>query len=88
MADMIAEIKKQLKEGKLVLGAGETLKGVRTGKFIKVYLAANCPSEMKEDIEHYASLSGLEVVNTGVQNDELGDICKKPFSIAVMGLKK
>ncbi|MBW2963880.1 ribosomal L7Ae/L30e/S12e/Gadd45 family protein [Candidatus Woesearchaeota archaeon] len=88
MADIIAEIKKNLKEGKLVLGADETLKGVRTGKFAKVYLAANCPSELKDDIDHYASMSGLEVVDTGVQNDELGDICKKPFSIAVMGLKK
>lgn len=88
MAGIISEIKDALKQNKLVMGADETLKGLRTGKFAKIYLAANCPDELKTDIEHHASLSEVEVVDTGIQNDELGDICKKPFSIAVMGLSK
>ena len=88
MADIIAELKKLLKEDKLVLGADEVLKGLRTGRFSKIYIAANCPEQLKGDIEHYASISDVEVVDTGLQNEELGDICKKPFSIAVMGLIK
>ncbi|MBW2972693.1 ribosomal L7Ae/L30e/S12e/Gadd45 family protein [Candidatus Woesearchaeota archaeon] len=88
MADIVAEIKKLLKEDKLVIGKDETLKGLRTGKFVKVFLSANCPAVLKEDIEHYASLAGVEVVDTGLQNVELGDICKKPFSIAAIGLLK
>jgi len=88
MADVIAEIKKNLKEGKLVMGASETLKGLRTGEFSKIYLAANCPEELREDIKHHASFTDVEIIETDIPNDELGDICKKPFSIAVMGMTK
>ncbi len=88
MADVIAEIKKLIKEDKLVIGKDEVLKGLRTGKFEKVFLAKNCPAELKEDLEKYAPMSGVELVETDIQNTELGDICKKPFSIAVLGLLK
>lgn len=88
MADMVGEIKKLLKEERLVIGADETMKGLRTGRFEKVYLASNCSERLREDIGHHAGIAGVEVVDTGIVNDELGDICKKPFSIAVMGLLK
>lgn len=88
MADMISDIKKELKEDRLVFGAEETIKGLRTGKFAKIYLAANCKKETEDDIRHHAGLAGVEVQETGLQNDELGDVCKQPFAIAVIGLKK
>ncbi|MBW2997247.1 ribosomal L7Ae/L30e/S12e/Gadd45 family protein [Candidatus Woesearchaeota archaeon] len=88
MADTIAEIKKLVKEEKLIIGADETVKLLKAGAISRVYLAANCPAQLKQDIEHYAGIGEVEVVDTGLQNEELGDICKKPFKIAVMGLKK
>lgn len=88
MADTIAEIKKLVKEGKLVVGADKTLKLLKAGALSKIYLAANCPAQLRQDIEHYTGIGEVEVVDTGLQNEELGDICKKPFSIAVMCLKK
>ena len=88
MANVINDIKKSLKEGKLVVGADETIKGLKTGKFTKIYLAENCPEVLKGDLTRYAGMGGVEVVETGVPNTELGDICKKPFAIAVMGLSK
>jgi large subunit ribosomal protein L30e len=88
MADIITEIKKLISENKLVIGGDEVMKGLRGGSFSKIYLAANCPEQLKADIEHYASISGVEIIETGIQNEELGDICKKPFSISVMGLIK
>ena len=88
MADVIAEIKKLIKEDKLVIGKDEVLKGLRTGKFEKVFVAENCPAELMEDLEKYAPMNDVEIVSTGVQNVELGDVCKKPFSIAVLGLLK
>ena len=88
MADIIAEIKKLIKEEKLVIGKDEVLKGLRTGKFEKVFVAENCPAELLEDLEKYAPMSGIEIVKTGVNNVELGDVCKKPFAIAVLGLLK
>ncbi|MFH1064347.1 MAG: ribosomal L7Ae/L30e/S12e/Gadd45 family protein [Candidatus Woesearchaeota archaeon] len=88
MADIVTEIKKLIKEDKLVIGADETLKGLRKDRFEKIFLAGNCPEILKSDIEHLASLSEVEIVDTGIQNTELGDICKKPFAISVMGLVK
>ncbi|MFC1740972.1 ribosomal L7Ae/L30e/S12e/Gadd45 family protein [Nanoarchaeota archaeon] len=88
MADLIAEIKKNLKEEKLIIGADRTLKGLRIGQFVKVYLASNCAAELKEDIDQLAGLGEVEVAEVPLVNTELGDLCKKPFSISVMGLLK
>ncbi len=88
MADMVTEIKKLMKDKKLIVGSDETLKGLRTGKLAKIYLADNCPASMREDIARYAGIDGVEIVETRMQNTELGDICKKPFAISVMGLQK
>ena len=77
MTDIIPEIKKNLKEDKLIIGADRTLKGIRVGQFVKVYLASNCSEELKEDIEHLAALDEqLEVVEVPLLNAELGDLCK------------
>ena len=88
MTDVIAEIKKLVKENKVVIGADETIKGLKAGRFAKIYLAENCSEQLRDDIKRYAGIAGVDVIETGIKNDELGDICKKPFSIAVMGLLK
>ena len=88
MADIVLEIKKLMKANKLVIGADETKKGLKTGKFSKVYMTSNCSDLLRKDIEHYAGIGGVEIVNTNLQNTDLGDICKKPFAISVMGLLK
>ena len=86
--DVIADIKKALKENKLVFGKDETLKGLRTGRFAKLYLASNCPAQLREDIMHYTKIANVEIVETGLENVDLGDVCKKPFSVAVIALAR
>ncbi|NQU78583.1 ribosomal L7Ae/L30e/S12e/Gadd45 family protein [Candidatus Woesearchaeota archaeon] len=88
MTDVIAEIKKLHTEGKLVIGGEETLKCLRGSRLSKIFLAANCKEELKQDIERFASLSGVDIVYTGIQNEDLGDVCKKPFSISIIGVQK
>ena len=88
MADVVMEIKKLLSEDKLVIGGNSVVRGLRSGTFSKIYFAANCSEQLREDIERYASIANVEIVDTGIQNTELGDICKKPFAISVLGLKK
>lgn len=88
MADMTPEIKKLLKEDKLVIGKASVLKNLRQGKAETVYTAENCPDELRQELDHLAGISGIEVKNTGLQNTELGDVCKKPFSIAVIAVVK
>ncbi len=88
MADMTQEIKKLLKEEKLVIGKDSVLKHLRQGKAETLYTAENCPQELKEELEHLAGIAGIEVKDSGLQNTELGDVCKKPFSIAVIAVAK
>ena len=84
----IAEIKKLLGDTKLVIGIDRTLKGLRNNTISKVFLASNCPKDTKADISHHSALGNVEVIDLEMTNEELGDICKKPFFIMVIGILK
>ncbi|MBI4150240.1 ribosomal L7Ae/L30e/S12e/Gadd45 family protein [Candidatus Woesearchaeota archaeon] len=88
MADVIEEIKKIAKTGKLYFGREETIKNLKLGKVSKVYVTTNCPEGVKADIAYYAELSGATVVQLAIPNDELGTICRKPFVISVLSVPK
>lgn len=83
----IAEIKKLLKAKNIIIGTERTLKGLKLGKISKVYLSANCSEKVKDSIEHYSKFGKVSVVKLKYPNDELGVLCKKPFSISVLGVK-
>ncbi len=82
------EIRKSITSEKLLIGRDEVLKNIRKGLIAKVYIAANCPKDLLDDLTAYSKISGFEVLATKVPNDELGAVCKKPFSISVLALKK
>lgn len=86
--EKITEIKKLLKAKSLIIGKERTIKGLRLGKIGKVFLTVNCPKGVVEDISYYAGLAKAEVVHLGQNNEELGIICKKPFSISVLSVLK
>lgn len=83
-----AEIKKMLKAGNLIIGTERSVKWLKSGKVQKVLLSSNCPAGVEKDISYYAGLSGAEFHKLDYPNDELGVICKKPFSISVLALLK
>ncbi len=85
--DEIVEIKKLLKEERLVMGKDEVLKGLRGSSVKKVFMAKNTPEDLKQDVNHYAEIAGVEVVELKQDNAELGDICKRPHYIAVLAVK-
>ncbi|MFH2027964.1 MAG: ribosomal L7Ae/L30e/S12e/Gadd45 family protein [Nanoarchaeota archaeon] len=84
----ITEIKKYLKEDKVIIGTDKTLKGLRAGKMSKIVLSLNCPEDVENDINHYSKISNVKVVKLDIPNDELGIVCKKPYSISVLGILK
>ncbi len=88
MADAATEIRKLLAEKRLVIGTERTMKLVRLGKLAKVYLSSNCPPKLKEDLNRYCGMSGIECQDLGVPNEELGVWCKKPFAISIVGVLK
>ncbi len=82
------EIRKKLSSKKLLIGEEEVLKNVRKGLIAKIYVASNCPALVLKDLTKYSTISGFELVDTKIKNDDLGTICKKPFAIAVIGVLK
>ncbi len=84
--DAIEDIKRELKSGKLVFGKRETVALLRQGKIVRVLLASNCPQTIEQDMKTAAS--GVPVEKLPIPNDELGVVCKKQFTISVLGEKK
>ena len=84
----LEELKKLAEGDKLVIGKDETMKALKTGSLSKVFVAKNIPKSVKEDINYYAELAKIEVVEIDRSNEELGTLCKKPFSISVLGVEK
>lgn len=82
------EIRKLLKTKKLVIGTERALKGLQQGSVAKVFYAANCHASVKSYITHYSKLNDVEPVELEMDNKELGVMCKKPFSISVIGISK
>ena len=79
------ELRQALKDNKVIIGTDRVLKKVRIGKLSIVYLASNCPQVVREDVKHYSKLYNIKVNELKENNEELGTICKKHFSISVLG---
>ena len=82
------EIKKIIKAGNVLLGTQRAVKSLRLGKVEKIMVSSNCPARVEKDINYYAGLTGTEFHKLDFPNDELGVICKKPFSISVLAVVK
>lgn len=83
----IEEIKKLLKEDKIIIGSKTIIKNLRNNQLKKIFISDNCKDETVNDIEQYCKINNTEVIKLNYPNDELGVICKKPFAISVIGVK-
>ena len=81
---ILEEIKKALKENKVIIGTERSIKALRHGKVAKVLITSNCNEEVKSDLIHYCKIANVELVELQMPNDELGSFCKKPFAISVL----
>jgi large subunit ribosomal protein L30e len=82
----VEEIKKLLKEDKIIMGSKIVIKNLRKNQLKKIFIADNCNVETISDIEQYCKINNTEFVKLNYPNDELGVICKKPFAISVIGI--
>jgi ribosomal protein L30E len=80
----ISEIKKILENDKAVFGINETLKLIEKKQIEEIVLSSNCP----EDIMTKIVESEVKISEIDKTNQELGILCKKAFSVSVLGIKK
>lgn len=74
-------LKKAIKEKKLIIGTEETVKAIKKGKAKEVFIAKNCPGLLKRKINNYGKIENITITELEETNEEIGIICKKPFSI-------
>ena len=80
------EIQTALNDGKLIIGTDRVMKGLKDGSMKKVFVTSNAPDVVKEDVSHYAKLSGAEIIFLDATNEEIKELCKKPFNISLVGI--
>lgn len=76
----------KVQEKKALIGAEKVLQALRMKKVRAVFLAKNCPAEIKADVRHYATISNVQVIKVEQNNEELGVLCKKNFFVSVAGI--
>lgn len=85
---VVKELSDELKTKEVFLGTEETLKKLGKGEVSKVYMASNVEEFRKEEVEKYAKLAEIDIVALPLNNEQLGVLCKKPYSVAVLSVKK
>lgn len=88
MAISTEQLRKLIEDKKVTIGTDETKRALTSGGLKKVLIASNASEPTKAALARFQAIGGVDVEELPVPNDELGTMCKKPFSISVLGIKK
>ena len=80
----LEDLQKAVRDQKIIVGAKQTLRALKVGKVAKIFLAANCPDDLRKGILHYARLAKVEVEPLSQASDEVSLLCKKTFLVSVV----
>ncbi|MCK5593468.1 50S ribosomal protein L30e [Candidatus Bathyarchaeota archaeon] len=86
--DINKAIATTVRTGKVLFGASNAVKNAKIGKPKLFIVAANCPTNVREDIEYYCNFSGLPVISHSGTSIDLGAACGKPFTVSVITIKE
>ncbi|MCK5594467.1 MAG: 50S ribosomal protein L30e [Candidatus Aenigmarchaeota archaeon] len=84
--DITVKIKKAETTGNLVIGLKSVMSAVRQGNLSDVIVSSNCPKSLIDEVSHTAKLSEIPVTMFEGDSSDLGESCRKPFHIAVLGI--
>ncbi len=88
MIDIDKAIASAVKTGKVSFGANSALLNAKTGKAKMIVLAANCPKNIKDDIEYYAKISKVPVLTYKGASMDLANVCNKLFIISAISVRE
>ena len=86
--EAITELRKNVQSSKLVIGLREVRKMLKQDKLSRVFVASNLPEDSMIGMRQSCEAANCELVELAIPNDELGVMCKKPFSIVAVGVLK
>ena len=88
MIDVNKAIAAVVKTGKVSFGANSALQNAKSGKAKMIILAANCPKDIKEEIEYNCNLSNVPVMMFKGASIDLATVCNKPFVISALSIRE
>ena len=78
-------IKRAIAEDRIIRGLDKTIKMAKLGKAELVVVANNCKG--KDDLIHVAKLSDIPLFEYPGDNMDLGELCRKPYSVSALAIK-
>uniref|UniRef100_A0A7J3M515 50S ribosomal protein L30e n=1 Tax=Archaeoglobus fulgidus TaxID=2234 RepID=A0A7J3M515_ARCFL len=82
MSDVETIVRNALKSGKYYFGIRRTIKALKRGEAKAVVVSRNCPEEFLSEIKKF----NVPVFVFNGTNMQLGEFCRKPFSISSMAI--
>ncbi|PIN99819.1 50S ribosomal protein L30e [archaeon CG10_big_fil_rev_8_21_14_0_10_43_11] len=82
------EIRAALKAKKTVVGVDDVISALQKDAVSKVFLSNNTSQKVKERVTYYAELTGTRVNVFPGNSYDLGVVCKKPFMVSALAVKK
>lgn len=86
MIDLARELRVAMETGRVVIGYRETVKAILHGQAKLVFLAANAPPFVKDDVEYYAKLANVRVVTFPGSSWELGAAIRRPHKVSALAI--
>ncbi len=80
--DIAKSLRAAIRNGKVAIGAKETLKTIKSGEAQLILLASNCPERFKRAIQQ----SDTPAVEVEFSSVELGSLSGKPFTISSLSV--
>jgi large subunit ribosomal protein L30e len=88
MIDVDKAIATVVKTGKVSFGSNTALQNAKTGKAKMIVLAANCPKDIKEQVEYYGRISKVPVMTYKGTSMDLAAVCNKLFIISALSIRE
>ena len=88
MIDIEKAIATAVKTGKVSFGANTALRNAKMGKAKMIILAANCPKNIKEQVEYYGKISKVPTMTYKGTSIDLAAVCNKLFIISALTVRE
>jgi large subunit ribosomal protein L30e len=88
MIDVDKAIASAVKTGKVSFGSNVALQNAKTGKAKMIVLAANCPKDIKAQVEYYGKISKVPVMTYKGTAMDLATVCNKLFVISALSIRE
>lgn len=86
LSDVSREIRRAVDTGKVAFGFKQSEKALLSGKPSLIVFSSNIQKPVKERLQEYATIAGVQCFVFEGNGLELGAVCGKPFVVSVLSV--